>query len=240
MLTPGLLAERAGASAVVMPAGTALIRITAKGLAEFATATELGKRKVLRDFKFPDPEGQARATYYREARETVRTHHAERRDAAWLASRARRLAEQAAALESPRSRARLANNARGIAQYAANFADREFDVQPGLRFSLTYGAVLVAVTPDLVVVEGGVPKIIKLEFSEKVPDTRVFRMMSQLLYEAALQGGLVLRSNAALYLDVARGKEHRGARVGARMAREIAAACENVAALWDGIAPPRR
>ena len=38
-----------------------MIKITAKGLAKFMTAGESRKRSILRNFKFPDPEGYAQA-----------------------------------------------------------------------------------------------------------------------------------------------------------------------------------
>ncbi len=60
-------------------------------------------------------------------------------------------------------------------------------------------------------------------------------MISQGMFEAARAKGLNLGSKEVLYLDVARGKEHRGARLGARLANEIAASCANISSIWNSI-----
>ena len=44
-----------------------------------------------------------------------------------------------------------------------------------------------------------------------------------------------LTSSSVILLDIPRGEEHRGARMGARMRNDIEAACQNIEAIWDTI-----
>jgi hypothetical protein len=49
-----------------------MIKISLKGLAKFMTASPSAQRKVLRDYKYPKPEGEAQASFYRDARRDIR------------------------------------------------------------------------------------------------------------------------------------------------------------------------
>ena len=44
-----------------------MIKISLKGFAKYMVANSAQQRKILTDYKYPQPEGQAMATYYREA-----------------------------------------------------------------------------------------------------------------------------------------------------------------------------
>jgi len=88
------------------------------------------------------------------------------------------------------------------------------------------------VFPDLHIREAGQEKIVKLELSVQPPSRDVVKIISQAMFEASIRAGLKLPSAAVLYADVARGRMHRGARLGARMGRDIESACLNIAAIW--------
>jgi hypothetical protein len=125
-----------------------LIKISVKGLAKFITATEQGKRKVLRDFKYPDPEGAAQAMYYREARDLIEAHHRNGYPSPWLQDRATTLTQLAQTM-SGQSVVRLRHNARALREYAALWGNKTFEVLDELRLSLRYGNVRISVVPDL-------------------------------------------------------------------------------------------
>lgn len=78
-------------------------------------------------------------------------------------------------------------------------------------------------------------KIVKLDFNVDEPSSRVIKIISQAMYEAADVHALGLKSAAILYLDVPRGKVHRGARAGARLRHDIEAGCKNISAIWEQI-----
>ena len=133
------------------------------------------------------------------------------------------------------TRSRLNNNARAVRQYAENFGARKFTILDDLKLSLIFGNVRVTVMPDLHVREASKERIVKLGFSRTEPDGEVVRIISQSMFEAYRTAEGAITSSNVLYLDVARGIEHRGARVGARLMTDIKAACENIEALWNTI-----
>lgn len=211
-----------------------MIKISLKGLAEFMAGSSAKQRRVLRDFKYPDPEGSAQAVYYREARDFITRYHQRRHAIQWLFDRSDQL-EAIAAQSSRQTKTRYGNNARVLREYARNFGNRHFDILPKLPLGLTLEGVMVTVIPDLHVRENGIEKIIKLEFSIDTPDDKIVKIITQAMFEAQSEEGMGLRSSSVLYFDVRRGASHKGARVGSRMRGEMEAACKNISALWNGI-----
>ncbi len=213
-----------------------MIKISVKGLAKFMTATAAQQRKILRDYKFPDDEGVAQAAYYREARDLISEYHRQGHPTEWLRSKAAVLQTLASAMPG-RGATRLRHNARAIEEYATNFPAKQYEVLAERKYFLEYGPVRVSVVPDLHMREQGRERLFKLEFSKTEPSAETVRIVSQLMFEAAIQAKLLVKSKDVLYVDVGRGKRHSGARVGARMRTEIEAACTNISAMWDGIKP---
>jgi hypothetical protein len=211
-----------------------LIKISLKGLAKFITATEQGKRKVLRDFKYPDPEGAVQAIYYREARDLIEAHHRNRYPAVWLMERAAALNALAQTMTG-QSVTRLRNNARALREYSTFWGGKSFDVLDELRLDLRYGVVRVSVVPDLHIRENESERVVKFDFASKEPDDRIPGIISQAMFEAVSTSGMRIPASGVLYVDVARRRAVRGARRGSRMAGEIRAACENIEAIWDRI-----
>ena len=199
------------------------------------TASPAKQRKILRDFKYPDAdEAYAKRLYYREARDLIAAFHRNHHDGDWLRVKAQELAALAD-LMGGMSGHRLKQNARALLHYERHFGTRGFEPVEDLRLYLNIGKVRISATPDLVVDERGKRKLVKLDFSAKAPDPEKVKIIAQCMFEAA-QGHIPkLTSSSILYLDVRRGAEHRGARAGARTWREIEAACETIAALWDTI-----
>lgn len=212
-----------------------MIKISLKGLAKFMTASPANQRKVLRDFKYPDPEGHAQATYYREARDYISEYHKKGYKPQWLIDKAKVLIENSALVPSRRTQIRYKNNARSLYSYCQHFGNKSFDILPVPALGLSFNGVTITVFPDLHVQESGRDNIIKLEFSKETPEERVVKIINQIMFEAQLSEGMDLLSSGVLLYDVPRGHIYRGARVGARMRSEIEAACSNIAAIWDGI-----
>lgn len=210
-------------------------RISVKGLADFMSAGEAKRRTIVRQFKYPKEEdASAKILYYRKARATIEAYRAGKRDPSWLEDRADQLEVFAGGLTGS-SRTLHRNNVRAIRDYAQNFAHRRFVPSSVPRLRLDYGGVHVSVIPDLRATEAGKDKIVKLEFAKNPPTDLEVNVISQLLFEAAQAAGLGMPASSVLYLDVARGAEHRGARVGSRMKTNIVAACETFSNIWDRI-----
>lgn len=215
-----------------------MIKLGVKGLAKYMTSGAAAQRKVLRDYKFPDPEGTAQAKYYRDARKHIVALHQNGHDDAWLLQKADQL-DALAGRHGGRSAVRLTNNARGLRNYARAFTSNPYEILPDLSLYLDFGPVRVTVAPELHVRERGQEKIIKLDFATNAPDNQLIKIITQAMYEAAAQNGLGLQAASVLYMDVPRHKVHRGARMGARLTRDIEAACETISAVWDTLQPER-
>jgi hypothetical protein len=205
-----------------------------KGLADYMAATPGRQRTILRHHKYPsEDEAAAKTLYYQPARERIVRHHQHGHPVGWLSDQADRLDEQAAASDSDGRARRLRNNAKALRAYAENFGNRKFEILGPVRLGLRYADVRVSAAPDLHVREKGVEKIIKLEFGAEEPDEITVKVISQGLFEAAQREGFAFRAADVLYLDVPRGKTHRGARLGARLSGDIEATCLNISAIWD-------
>ncbi|MGE3172687.1 MAG: hypothetical protein AB7O97_08675 [Planctomycetota bacterium] len=210
-------------------------KLSLRGLAKYMTASPHVQRKILHEFKYPNQAAAAAMRhYYVPATEAITLHHADDRGADWLRQRAAVFDAQAAA-EAQAGRARkLASNAKALRHYARNFADREFTMRKQPSWRLTYGDVIISVRPDLHVVENGKVKVIRLGFLSQAPDPRAVRIETQCLFEAAAPA-LGLTSSQVLHFDVPRASVTRGARLGARLAKDIEATCATISTLWDSI-----
>lgn len=211
-----------------------MIKISAKGLALFMTSGPRKQRKILSDFKNPDPEGSAQAVYYREARDFIRAYHKNGRDRDWLIEQAERI-ESLARMSTGQSRSRLLNNARALRDYQKHFAKKKYEVLNDLNLFLHHSDVRVSVVPDLYVVEKGIPTILKFDFSKDPPGSALIYAVSQIHFDAAVANGIAIKSSSVIYSHVPSGKEHRMARSRSRVQAEIAASCENIEAIWPGI-----
>ncbi len=210
-------------------------KLSVKGLADYMTASAVKQRSILRQHKYEeDDEGRARILYYRDARDRIAAFHRGGHPTTWLVDQAAGLSALAA-LSEGRTRSRLQHNARGLRAYATGFGSRSFEVMRDDTYRLNYGDVVITVRPDLHVRERGAEKLVKLDFSREPPPDPLIGIICQLMFEAASVAGLGLRSSGILLLDVARAVEHRGARAGSRMRREVEAACANISAIWDSV-----
>jgi len=213
-----------------------MIKMGVKGLAKFMAASSAGQRKVLRDYKFPDEEGTAQAAYYREARDLVAEFHRNAHPTQWLREKAAVLQSAAASLGG-RVATRLRHNSRGLNDYAVHFPSRTYEILTERKFYVTFGDVRISILPELHVREKERERFLKLEFAKNEPGEETIKVVSQIMFEAALAAKIPVTSSDVLYVDVARGKAYKGARVGSRMKAEIEAACANISAMWDSIKP---
>ena len=210
-------------------------KLSLKGLADYMTASPTRQRSILHGYKYPaEDESRAKILYYREARDRIAAYHASQHNPDWLLAQAHSLAI-VAGHSAGRRRSRLQHNARGIQQYARHFGGRQFEVLDDFSHDLQFGDVFISVYPDLHVRERGAEKIIKLEFSAIEPSAEMIQILCQCMLEAASGARMPVRPSDVLLLDVPRGASHRGARIRARMTRDIQATCQNISSIWDAI-----
>ncbi len=208
-------------------------KLSLSGLADFMTKSASGQRKLLRNYKYPDTDdASAKILYYKEARDRILAYHSAGNDMELLTDAIKDL-EKLAALSMGQRKTRLGYNVRALRDYARHFSKKSFEILKEASLGLNFDDVIVTVYPDLHVEEKGVEKFIKLGFSKDEPEQKFISIISQGLFEAARQEGHELSSSSILFLDVPRGKIHKGARMGARMTGNIEAACQNISAIWD-------
>lgn len=210
------------------------MKISMKGLAKFMTSGPAAQRKILYDYKHPDPEGKVQAWYYERTRDAIEEYHRRDEPSSWLEAKARILRLEADRQEAQRA-ARLRHNARALEAYATHFGDRRFSMANEPRLRLTHAGVIVTAKPDLHVVDGRHHRIIKLHLAEDEPDRDSIQIMSQIMLEAETASGEKFPASSIWCLDVTRGKVLREAKVRSRCSANIRAAIENIAALWPTI-----
>ena len=174
------------------------------------------------------------AVYYREARDFITAFHRGGHPPDWLVARAERLSELAKGLKGT-PRTRLRNNERAVRAYAKTCGSKTLEVVGTTRLDLGYGRVRVSVVPDLYVRENGSERLLKLDFAVPVPDPDIVKIVTQAIFEASASAGMKIVAKHCAYLHVETGKEYGGARMGARLAKDIEAACQNLAAIWDSL-----
>lgn len=197
------------------------------------TASAGRQRTIIRQHKYPnDDEAAAPRLYYQPARDRIVRYHRQGHKVAWLLAQAEALDEKAGG-GPDRAAVRLRHNANALRAYAQNFGDRRFEILSPLKLSLQYSDVRISAAPDLHVRENGTEKIIKLDFGAKEQAPEIIKVISQGMFEAARLGGHEFTTKDVLYLDVMRGRSHRGARLGARLGGDIEATCLNISAIWE-------
>ena len=185
-----------------------MIRISVKGLAKFMTGGPATQRKVLRDFKFPDPEGGVQAAYYSEARRAIAEFHGSQNDPATIAQEVKNLSEKSFHA-SGRQKIRIEHNIRALQSYLASFGHESFKVLPTPSLSLSHRSVSIGATPDLFVCHKKSNRLIKLDLGARTPDQQLVGIVLQVIYDAARSSGLSLKPRDVLYLDVPRAKVYR-------------------------------
>ncbi|MGC1687568.1 MAG: hypothetical protein WA734_18220 [Candidatus Acidiferrales bacterium] len=208
-----------------------MIRITAKGLAKYMTSGDASKRKILHDFKFPDPEGAVQAKYYAEARRAIEQYHGGGNDASIIVSAVDELNTKAAR-ELGRKHDRLRNNIRALESYLTNFGKKSLTILPTPDVKFTHGQVLVSAYPDLYVKDGDRHKIIKLDLGKDHPKPEMIRIVLQVTYAAAQAANLPVLPKDVIYVEVEHGTQHSGVAKRSRLQKDIEAACQTIEDVW--------
>lgn len=206
----------------------------------FMTSSASQQIKIVQDAKYPaERTSRAQARYWQPFRDRIRIYHGQQKQISYLTSEAASLRADASRASTTGRQNKLLANADALDDYAKHFGTRAFVVQQRQRFTLTFHGVTIRVTPDLVVREGKLDKLIRLYPNNPVPSRQYVQIICQTLFEAAdqagwPQGGTMTKARVVL-LDVQRGMQHNGAQMGARMKANIAATCQQISLIWNSI-----
>jgi|SRR5579863_517268 len=208
-----------------------MIRLTAKGLAKYMTSGPASQRKILWNYKHPDPEGAVQSKYYSEARHAIERYHTSGNDAS-VAVRAVDLLHTKFLRLEGRKQDRIKNNIRALESYLQHFGKKTLSILPPPDLTYAYGQVAVSAYPDLYVRDGDRHRIYKLDFSKENAKPLAITIVLQITFVAAQNAGLPVLPRDVIYLDVARGREYKGARVRAHLMRDVEAACQTIEDVW--------
>lgn len=212
-----------------------MIDITVKGFAKFMTTANASHRhKVLRDYKFPEPEGQVQAIFYEPARRAIKGYHVSSNGTGILSKAIVDLRLRAKEVAGA-SRRRLLHNSDAINGYLRHFANPKLGLQPIPRLSLQIGGVQIKASPDLFLSKNGKTKIVKLELTDTQPNDKQAQIITQIVFEACLQSGIQAKPKDVEYWHIRHGQSYKGAKTRTRLKAEIEAACAEIEALWPTI-----
>src|SRR5260370_24296512 len=165
------------------------------------TSGSMGERNVLKNFKFPDPEGGIQALYYSEARQTIEEFHESGNNPSSIVGEVKKLTEKAYQA-NPKSRIRIEHNIRALRQYLRIFGGLLFKVIETHKLAFVHGDVSIGATPDFCVKHKGVKKLVKLDLGTKPAEPKVVKIILQVIYEAAKGSIPNLKPSDVLYVDV--------------------------------------
>ncbi len=208
-------------------------KLSMKSLAQFMTAGEQKKRTILKNNKFPR-EAQVIIIQYRDAINAIREFHESGNDPSTLVRSVDKLRKKAVDA-TPQTRSRIDNNIRAIERYLKYFAGQRREVLPVPKMKYVHSDVTISVFPDLLIDEGGQKMLIKLDFTQAGATDDQIAIMLQLMYEASVKAELGITPKNVLYINTKAEEPHRCSKIRKHLKREIDAACENIAAIWEGI-----
>lgn len=210
------------------------IKIGVKGLAQFMLASPSGQRRILRDYKFPTPEGRAKGAYYADAVNGIRQFLLSGNDGRVILGAADRLRDQERTATKPSTITRLKQNRAALTAYLRNFPDWRIAILQTSGLVLTHGDVRISARPDICVMDG-TTKFVKLDCGKPTPEQKLINVVVQVMYQAAVANGQQVRPQDVIYVDVRRATRSKGARARSRIDRDVEAACANIEALWPSI-----
>jgi hypothetical protein len=208
-----------------------MIRLTAKGLANYMTSGDARKRKILRDYKFPDPEGAVQAKYYAEARRIIEQYHRAGNDPSSLASDLVQL-QAKANRASAKQLDRIKNNIRAVESYLRAFGRKKLSILPSPEIKMTRGQVVVSAHADLYIQDGDKHKILRLDMGKDTAKPQNIQIVLQVTINAVEESNLPVTPKDIIYVDVERGVEYSGRTVRKRLRKDIEAACQTIEDVW--------
>lgn len=210
------------------------IPISVNGLAKFMTSSESTRRKILRDYKFPfnkDGSKKPQIVRYSEARSVIRDYHESGNNAATIVTAIEKLIEKREKYPD-KDASRINDNIRALKTYLNHFSQRKFQVLQTPKPTYIHGDVIVKASPDLYVDEDGKKKLIKLDFSVKIPDEQTIEILLKVMYEAAFMSKVPVSPADVIYLDIARQAQRNGKKLNKQLKKNIDAACETIEDIW--------
>jgi hypothetical protein len=213
-----------------------MIRLSVRDMAQYLVSDEAARLHLLRERKYNALDGGARARFYSESRTSIAAFHrgALSRDAVEAKIVTMRYE---AKYSNPLPRAELLGNADVLERYMYYQGHRELRLAPPPAADLVRGEVEIRVRPSLFAIEDdSARRLIFLELREK-PNAPAMRVIAELAFEAFRSVLRHLPPQSVQVIDVRRGMVTELQQAGPSIGRELAAACQEIAAVWPTLAP---
>jgi hypothetical protein len=221
--------------------------ISINKLGEYIISRAARQRKILHDRKYPDPDFQMGA-YHREAAEAVSQYISNGAIDTDPIDKALRLLEQQSPEKIGTAR-RINANIDALERFSTMLDDIDLEGgEPVLGATsaplLTYHNVAISVRPEIILRSTKKDKkyfgAIKLHFSKSHPHNEesagyVSAALNEFCKTHLSDGDEIVNPHFCQVIDVASGKVFKGVKSTKQRLSDIAAECQNIAALWPTI-----
>lgn len=209
--------------------------LTFNGVVKLMSASSAKDReKLLSDYKYPEPEGNAQGTYYGAARDGIRKYHAANNDRSVTDAILKSLESLYSGANWAKT-AKLDNNIRALTSYLGNFGNRKFVPLDGERLLIDCEGVTLNLHPDFVATEGKRTRIVRYAFSQKGVTDDEIRFSLQLLSFYARNVGLEVQNADCQLLIVSDGSVRTLTGVSTRFEPNLKSAMREVRRNWGDI-----
>ena len=209
--------------------------LTLNGIVKvLSTSSARDRETLIRNYKYPDPEGQAQAYYYGITRETIHKYHAASNDCGIVDARidsAQSLCKGATAA----SVSKLENNIRATRAYVNHFGSKKFVPLDIPKVIVEYEGVSLSMRPDFLATEGKRTRIVRYAFSQKGATDKEIMFSLQLIAFYARLAGIEVQNNDCQLLIVADGTVKTLSGVSTRFEPTLKSAMREVRRHWADI-----
>ena len=193
------------------------------------------QREIVENYKYPDPEGVRRANYYQPARDKIGLFYRKECDVGVVLSAIDSL--DRAHGDTQYARTRIKANTEVLQCFLRDFAQRTMTNIQGRPITkrYTHSGVDVNVTVDLRAKERGVLHYIKFQLARTNDPVEHGKIVCQLIFQVLRRANPAPSASAMRVWNCQDGNVYKLANVRSRTAKEIEAACKNIALIWDSV-----
>ncbi len=209
--------------------------LTLNGIVKvLSTSSAKDRETLIRDYKYPNPEGKAQGNYYGIARDTIRKYHAASNDCGVVDSciDSIQLLYKGA---NASSASKLDNNIRATRAYVNHFGGKKFVPLDIPKVVVEYEGVSLSMRPDYLATEGKRTRIVRYAFSQKGATDKEITFSLQLIAFYARLAGIEVQNNDCQLLIVADGTVKTLSGVSTRFEPTLKSAMREVRRHWADI-----
>ena len=206
------------------------------GVKILAAKSAAEREKIIRDYKFPDPEGKAQGSYYQPVRDLIRRYHEIGNEPRVIQDGLRAL-EATCSGASTAKLAKLENNIRAIRAYYGQFGTRCFAPLTHRQVIAVVEGVSLSLRPDMLAKEKQRLRVLRYNFRQDGADADEVKFSLNFLHFYAKAAGIPVSNPDCQLLVVADGTCKPCTGLMSAFEARLRAAMREVNALWPLIKP---